>query len=177
MVIKGPDATAGSTPNFLNAIGITVPETLEISIAKSNATPMQADTAKPKPGVMPFAKITYRPINTKDRTPRINPLHKPTLASLSTRPSFCLPSRFSSISTRIVTARDWVPTFPAISRTRDWKQMTMVSWATTPSNSPTTLETTRPRPSRMISQGRRFFTLWRIGSFNSSSEARPASFA
>ncbi len=27
----------------------------------------------------------------------------------------------SSIRTRIVTASDWVPTFPAMSSTRDWK--------------------------------------------------------
>ena len=85
--------------------------------------------------------------------------------------------RFSSTSTRMVTASDWVPTLPAISSTMDWKQMTMGSTATTDSNAPTTEDTIIPRNSRAISQGRRFFTLWNTPSFRSSSLVKPPSFA
>ena len=85
--------------------------------------------------------------------------------------------RFSSISTRMVTARDWVPTFPDISNISDWNAMISVSCATTFSNAPTTTDTSSPSSSRAKSQGRRFFTLCFSGSFRSSSAVRPASFA
>ena len=110
-------------------------------------------------------------------TPRREPLQKPTFISLATSRSLSAPLRFSSISTRMVTARDWVPTFPAMSRIRDWKQMTTGRMATTPSKAPTTEETPMPRNSRMISHGRRFLMLSLVDSFRSSSADKPASFA
>ena len=70
-----------------------------------------------------------------------------------------------------------MPTFPAMSSTSDWKQITTGSTATTDSNIPTTDETAIPRNSRTISHGRRFFMLTRAGSFRSSSEDRPPSLA
>ena len=113
----------------------------------------------------------------KERTPKITPLEKPIRISFHTSSSFCLPVRDSSIRTRMVTARDWVPTLPAMSRIRDWKHMMMVSWLTTCSNTPTTEDTTMPRPSSIRSQGRRFLMLSFKGSFKSSSAVRPANFA
>ena len=91
--------------------------------------------------------------------PNSAPFKEPVFTSLTTSWNFCFPVRFSSISTRIVTARDWVPTFPAISSTNDWKHITMGSTATTFSKSPTTEDTAMPKNSRMISQGSRFFML------------------
>ena len=54
------------------------------------------------------------------------------------------------IRDRMVTARDCVPTFPAMSNIRDWKAMMMGSWVTTFSKTPTTEDTTIPRPRRTI---------------------------
>ena len=85
------------------------------------------------------------------------------------RCSFSDMGRASSVSTRMVTASDWVPTLPAISRISDWKQIRMAIWATICSNMPTTLDTNMPRNSRITSQGRRFFMLSRRGSSRSSS--------
>ena len=46
VVIRGPEATAGSILSFLNIIGIAVPETLDKTMDISIAAPMQAETAK-----------------------------------------------------------------------------------------------------------------------------------
>ena len=59
----------------------------------------------------------------------------------------------------------------------DWKLTRIVSWATMPSNSPTTLDTTMPRPRRTMSQGSLLPMLFFSGSSISSSADRPASFA
>ena len=64
-----------------------------------------------------------------------------------------------------------------MSSTSDWKQITIGSAAATDSNIPTTEDTAIPRNSSAISHGRRFFMLTVTGSFRSSSEVRPASFA
>ena len=56
VVINGPEATAGSTPTFLKNSGIQVPTALEISIARSRATPMQPDTAYANTKVFPLNK-------------------------------------------------------------------------------------------------------------------------
>ena len=109
--------------------------------------------------------------------PRLAPLMKPIFISLKRRDNFFLALKVSSISTRIVTASDCVPTLPAMSRTSDWKHITIGRTATTDSNIPTTDETAIPRNSSIISQGRRFLILTRVGSLKSSSEVRPASFA
>ena len=116
-------------------------------------------------------------MHTSDNMPRISPLIRPTRPSLNTSSNFCLAVRSSSMRTRIVTASDCVPTFPAISSISDWKHITIVSWATTVSNIPTTDETTSPRPRSIISHGRRFLILCFSGSCKSSSEVRPASMA
>ena len=92
----------------------------------------------------------------------------PILTSFQTRASLVLKVISSSIRTRIVTAKDWVPTFPAISRIRDWKQTRMATLDTIPSNIPTTLDTNMPRNRRAISHGRRFFMLTARVSFMSS---------
>ena len=154
-----------------------MPEMLDSTIATSRASPVQAETEKAIMGCSPLRTIRYNPMNPKDRTPRIIPLHRPTLASLPMRVTFCLVVSCSSISTRMVTARDWVPTLPAMSRIRDWNRITTVRLATTVSNRPTTLETSRPRPSRTISQGRRLLILFFRGSFRSSSAVKPANLA
>ena len=114
-------------------------------------------------------------MSTKDSIPSNAPLQRPIRISLNTSSSFCLPVRDSSIRTRMVTARDCVPTFPAMSNIRDWKAMMMGSWVTTFSKTPTTEDTTIPRPRRTISHGIRFFILSFSGSFRSSSAVRPAS--
>ena len=64
----------------------------------------------------------------------------------------------------MVTARDWVPTLPAMSRMSDWKATMIVSPAATASKRPTTLDTTSPRPSSTRSQGRRLTMLIARGS-------------
>ena len=90
-------------------------------------------------------KYRYAPIPTKENKPITRPFNPPTPISFPTKVIFCFAVRRSSIRTRMVTARDWVPTFPDISRISDWKAMIMVSCATTVSKRPTTVETTRPR--------------------------------
>ena len=176
-MMSGPEATAGSMWIFLKNNGMQVPTALEISIASSREEPMQADTAKAKIRVLPLNNQIYNPISTKDISPSTPPLHRPIRISLKTSSSFCLPVRDSSISTRIVTASDWVPTLPAISRISDWKHMMIGRLVTTFSKIPTTEETTMPSPRRMISHGIRFFILSLRGSLRSSSAVRPASFA
>ena len=108
----------------------------------------------------------------KERIPRKSPFRNPTFISFKTRLNFCFAVSVSSTRTRMVTARDWVPTFPAISRIRDWKHITMGSTATTVSNTPTTEDTAMPRNSRMISHGRRFLILVDVFSCRSSSAVK-----
>ena len=176
-MISGPDATAGSTFIFLNANGTAVPQMLESRMDTTSAMPVHSETENAIMTVCPFSATRYSPMHTTDNVPRIRPFTRPTRASLPIRNSFCLPLICSSISTRMVTARDCVPTLPAMSRISDWKLTISVRCATTCSNMPTTLETTSPRPSRTISQGRRFPMLLFSGSFRSSSADRPASLA
>ena len=110
-------------------------------------------------------------------SPKMRPLQSPTLTSLTTSWNFWPALRFSSIKTRMVTARDCVPTLPDMSRMSDWNAMMSVSWATTRSKTPTTLETMTPSASRTSSHGRRFCMLSRSVSWRSSSAVRPASLA
>ena len=138
---------------------------------------MQPDTAYANTSVFPLNSQIYRPISTKDKMPSTPPLQRPIFISFSTSSSFCLPVSDSSIRTRIVTARDCVPTFPAMSRISDWKHIIIGRFVTTFSNIPTTEETTIPNPKRMISHGILFFILSFNGSCRSSSAVRPASFA
>ena len=158
-------------------MGTVVPMMLESSMDTSSAVPVQNDTEKAKAAAAPFAAIRYSPIAPKDSSPSSRPFIRPTRASLPTSASFCRGLTSSSISTRMVTASDCVPTLPAMSSTSDWKQMMTVRCVTTRSNSPTTLETTSPSPSRITSHGRRLATLRRSGSSRSSPADRPPSFA
>ncbi len=69
---------------------------------------------------------------------RLAPFKKPIFISLNNKAIFFLPDKYLHRSnTRIVTAKDCVPTFPAISSTRDWKQITIGNTATIDSNIPT----------------------------------------
>ena len=112
-----------------------------------------------------------------ENRPMMKPLAAPVRVSLKTRYSFWFQVSSSSVSTRRLTARDWVPTLPDMSRIRDWKAATMVSFATTGSKIPTTLETPMARNRSTQSQGMRFFTLRKSVSFRSSWADRPASLA
>ena len=51
MAIRGPEATAGSIPNYLKVMGTRVPTMLDTAMATSRAAPMQkaADNAKLHP--------------------------------------------------------------------------------------------------------------------------------
>ena len=64
----------------------------------------------------------YAPEATRAIAPTIIPLRKPTRISLNTSFSDVFASRSSSLSTRIVTASDCVPTLPAIPSIIDWKK-------------------------------------------------------
>ena len=119
----------------------------------------------------------YIPKNASDIIPKMEPLSNPTLTSLTNSVSFCFPVSCSSINTLIVTARDWVPTFPAISSTRDWKHITIGKTATTDSNIPTTDDTAIPKNNNIISHGSLFLLLSITGSFKSSSAVRPPNLA
>ena len=119
----------------------------------------------------------YTPKNTSAMIARLAPFKKPIFISLNNKAIFFLPDRFSSINTRIVTAKDCVPTFPAISSTRDWKQITIGNTATIDSNIPTTEDTAIPKNNNAINHGSLFFILTIVGSFKSSSSVKPASFA
>ena len=174
VVMRGPEATAGSMLIFLKNRGISVPTALEMAMASSREIPMQPDTAEAVIRSRPRNSQIYRPISTKDASPSSRPLAEPMRTSLTTSPNFCRKVRFSSISTRMVTASDWVPTLPAMSRMSDWKHMISVSCDTTCSNAPTTVDTKRPSPSSANSQGRRFCMLCFSGSVRSSSAVRPA---
>ena len=90
-----------------------------MTIATSSDTPTQPDIINAFPMVKPLNTPIYTPRKISDNAPRIRPFPNPTLISLTTRDIFSLPVRFSSMSTRIVTARDCVPTLPAMSRMRD----------------------------------------------------------
>ena len=57
VVMRGPDATAGSTLIFLKKRGISVPTALEISIARTRDIPIQPETAYAKSAVLCFASI------------------------------------------------------------------------------------------------------------------------
>ena len=98
-------------------------------------------------------------MHTKDTSPNSRPSQKPTRASFQTIFRRSLPVNSSSISTRMVTARDWVPELPDIPKTTDWKKTMRVSCFMTRSNIPATVDTPSPRQSKMSSQGRRFFIL------------------
>ena len=95
----------------------------------------------------------YTPKNTSAMIARLAPFKKPIFISLNNKAIFFLPDRFSSINTRIVTAKDCVPTFPAISSTRDWKQITIGNTATIDSNIPTTEDTAIPKNNNAINHG------------------------
>ena len=51
VVMRGPEATAGSTLMALKKMGMTVPEMLESSMDSTSARPIQAETAKASAGV------------------------------------------------------------------------------------------------------------------------------
>ena len=176
-MIKGPDATAGSILILWKNIGIKVPTKLEITIAAINENPTQPEITNAWTTGLPFSSQIYSPIKINAMIPRNNPLKNPTFISLNTSPTFSPAVRFSSINTRMVTASDCVPTFPAISRINDWKHMTMGSTATTVSNTPTTVDTASPRNSRITSHGSLFFILSVVVSSRSSSAVKPANFA
>ena len=146
-------------------------------MATSSDTPTQPEIRKADAHTYPLKKWMYTPRKASAIRPRHPPLSRPTRISLPSSASSSFRLRFSSISTRMVTASDWVPTFPAMSSTSDWKQMTMGSTATTDSKTPTTEDTPMPRNSSTISHGRRFFMLTNTGSRRSSSEVRPPSLA
>ena len=160
----------------MKKIGITVPDTLERSIAATSAMPIHPETPNAMSGASARSS-RYAPMSTKEAAPRIAPFVSPMRASFRTSFLFCAPVVSLSMSTRIVTASDCVPTLPAISSTSDWKHTMSVSCATTPSNRPTTLETIIPSASRTSSHGRRLRTLCASVSLRSSSAERPASLA
>ena len=152
-------------------------EMLERSIETAKAIPVQADTENDSVAGSAFIKNRYAPISTKESEPSISPLAKPTRASLNIRRSFCGASSVSSIRERIVTARDCVPTLPAIPRIKDWKETIMGRASTTFSKAPTTADTASPINRRAISQGTLFFKLAKRVSSGSSSALKAASFA
>ena len=135
---------------------------------------MHPDTENANNGVWDLKNKIYSPIKTKVRVPSRNPLDNPTRTSLKISLRLSFGRMDSLVRTRMVTPKDCVPTFPDIS---DWKDTTMVSWAITGSNIPTTVETPSARKSRITSHGIRLRMLSRRGSFKSSSSLRPASFA
>ena len=122
-------------------------------------------------------KMEFEPLQPKAIEPKTKPPLMPTLTSLKIRCRISFLLKFSSVRTLIVTAKDCVPTFPAMSSISDWKHTTIAICDTTPSNIPTTEETTSPRTKSTKSQGILFFMLSLRLSFKSSSAARPASFA
>ena len=88
-------------------------------MASIKDTPIQPEIAKENRMVLCLNSIIYSPTITKDRTPNSNPLKNPTRISFPISLSFFWNVKFSSINTRMVTARDCVPTFPDISKIKD----------------------------------------------------------
>ena len=56
-MIRGPEATAGSTPTFLKNSGMQVPTALDTSMATSRDNPIQPDTASS--GYCIFQRVTF----------------------------------------------------------------------------------------------------------------------
>ena len=139
--------------------------------------PTQPESANEKKRLFCFIIWMKMPITTNEAEPSSSPFKNPIRISLNINPSFCIAEMSSSIRTRMVTASDWVPTLPAMSRIIDWKQIRSAIRSTIGSKMPTTEETPMPRKSSSTSHGRRFFKLCNSGSCRSSSEVRPASFA
>ena len=79
--------------------------------------------------------------------------------------------------TRIVTASDCVPTFPAISKTIDWKNTMAGKTAITVSNVESIIDTTSPKNISAINQGSLFFIDEKVDSSRSSFSVKPPSLA
>ena len=154
-----------------------MPIRLDITIDIISAAPTHPATARAYIIYSCLKSIMYPVMNMSAIAPRISPLASPTLISLKISLIFCANEICSSISTRIVTASDCVPTLPAMSSISDWKHTISVSCCTIFSNTPTTVDTPIPRNRRSISHGSLFLIPTVIGSSRSDSSERPASLA
>lgn len=145
MVISGPDATGRINVNFMkehrNNCSYDTGNYHGCNERTANAGRYQ----KCMSPIIPLKEMNIYAKYSKCHHTKHKTICKTILASFKIRPSFCFAFKFSSISTRIVTASDCVPTLPAISSTIDWKQMTTGKTATTASNMPTTEETNIPK--------------------------------
>ena len=131
-------------------------------------------------GIIALVIVTVLPqlvTTIKDIIPKNKPLKNPSLTSLPTTLSLSLNVRFSSINTRIVTASDCVPTFPAIPSIIDWKHTTMVRPEIMLSNIPITADEISPKNRRKINHGSLFFIPVKTDSSKSLPSVIPASFA
>ena len=66
VVIRGPEATAGSIFIFLKNIGTVVPTKLDITIDMSKDIPTHPETQKENNGGLDLKTQTYKPINKND---------------------------------------------------------------------------------------------------------------
>ena len=84
MVIKGPDATAGSTFNLFKVMGIRAPvreaTEVESSIAKPTANPVCKSVVKEPVALVKYA---YKVTAVNEISPVIKPINKPTFTSLN----------------------------------------------------------------------------------------------
>ena len=85
VVIKGPEATAGSIFIFLNKRGISVPPSAEMNIASARETPMQPAYESATKNASFFKKRMYSVHIIVAKTPKIKPFTSPTRASLNIR--------------------------------------------------------------------------------------------
>ena len=77
VLIKGPDAMAGSIFIFLNTIGIIAPLNPEIIIAATNAKPIHPETANANSIGFPLTNQIYTPIIPNPKIPSNTPFENP----------------------------------------------------------------------------------------------------
>ena len=125
VVIRGPEATAGSKPIFLKTIGVIRPTKEEMLTEKNIETERINETSQ-SAWCFLIAKKTSATAKVRSASAALF-----IRLILSSREILVLTSRLSSSSPReiplIVTPRVWVLTFPTMSNMRDWKKTRIVA--------------------------------------------------
>src|SRR5690625_3480631 len=151
VVIKGPDAIAGSSFNLLINNGTVDPITVEtLNVQRIETPTIKASTQ--------FPSYITEMINVMEII-QIKPSIKPALNSrliIRQKPPF---SRLPSASPRTATARDWVPTLPAESIIIGIKAAKSTTASNVSSNWPMTFAVIKPKNMRATIQGARFLAV------------------
>src|SRR5699024_1555301 len=128
VVIKGPEATAGSKPSLSIASGINTPKIGEIITVIHSDKP--TTTAKAN-GCAEFMALAKKKAITNEAAPMINPVKTPVITSLLPFLSAALGFLFRILK---VTANVCVATSPEASKISGWKKAKTATATKTSSN-------------------------------------------